>query len=176
MKTSILSKSILVLAVMFLCNLAMSAASPREYMYDTKEENGKVISKVIFLNDNGLLNKEVKYEFSYNENGKVSEKKAYRWNKSKDEWVPYYLTTYSYDAETGEINTTYGMWDKKKKSFSLNVQNMVAPATSYNDIFIIPILEYFIDTTENGANNKRRESLLLAPFSFAPIIFVISRK
>lgn len=86
MKTSILSKSILVLAVMFLCNLAMSAASPREYMYDTKEENGKVISKVIFLNDNGLLNKEVKYEFSYNENGKVSEKKAYRWNKSKDEW------------------------------------------------------------------------------------------
>ena len=46
----------------------MSAASPREYMYDTKEENGKVISKVIFLNDNGLLNKEVKYEFSYNEN------------------------------------------------------------------------------------------------------------
>lgn len=90
MKTSILSKSILVLAVMFLCNLAMSAASPREYMYDTKEENGKVISKVIFLNDNGLLNKEVKYEFSYNENGKVSEKKAYRWNKSKDEWVPYY--------------------------------------------------------------------------------------
>ena len=135
MKTSILSKSILVLAVMFLCNLAMSAASPREYMYDTKEENGKVISKVIFLNDNGLLNKEVKYEFSYNENGKVSEKKAYRWNKSKDEWVRYYLTTYSYDAETGEINTTYGMWDKKKKSFSLNVQNMVAPATSYNDIF-----------------------------------------
>lgn len=125
MKTSILSKSILVLAVMFLCNLAMSAASPREYMYDTKEENGKVISKVIFLNDNGLLNKEVKYEFSYNENGKVSEKKAYRWNKSKDEWVPYYLTTYSYDAETGEINTTYGMWDKKKKSFSLNVQNML---------------------------------------------------
>ena len=46
-------------------------------MYDTKEENGKVISKVIFLNDNGLLNKEVKYEFSYNENGKVSEKNAF---------------------------------------------------------------------------------------------------
>ena len=84
MKTSVLSKSILVLAVIFLCNLAMNAASPREYMYDTKEENGKIVSKVIFLNDNGLLNKEVKYEFSYNENGKVSEKKAYRWDKSKD--------------------------------------------------------------------------------------------
>lgn len=135
MKTSVLSKSILVLAVMFLCNLAMSAASPREYMYDTKEENGKVISKVIFLNDNGLLSKEFKYEFSYNENGKVSEKTAYRWNESKETWVPYYQTIYTYNVETGEINTTYGMWNQKKKDFSLNVQNLVAPATSYNDIF-----------------------------------------
>ena len=135
MKASILSKSILVLAVMFLCNLAMSAASPREYMYDTKEENGKVISKVIFLNDNGLLSKEFKYEFSYNEDGKVSEKKAYRWNKGKETWVPYYQTIYTYNVETGEINTTYGMWNQKKKDFSLNVQNLVAPATSYNDIF-----------------------------------------
>ena len=135
MKTSILSKSILVLAVMFLCNLAMSAASPREYMYDTKEENGKVISKVIFLNDNGLLSKEFKYEFSYNENGKVSEKTAYRWNESKETWIPYYQTIYTYNVETGEINTTYGMWNQKKKDFSLNVQNLVAPATSYNDIF-----------------------------------------
>lgn len=135
MKASVLSKSILVLAVLFLCNLAMSAASHREYMYDTKEENGRVVSKVVFLNDHGLLNKEVKYEFSYNADGKVSEKKAYRWDKSKNEWMPYYLTTYSYNAETGEINTTYGMWDKKKQNFSLNVQNMVAPASSYNDIF-----------------------------------------
>ena len=135
MKASILSKSILVLAVMFLCNLAMSAASPREYMYDTKEENGKVISKVIFLNDNGLLSKEFKYEFSYNENGKVSEKTAYRWTESKETWVPYYQTIYTYNVETGEINTTYGMWNQKKKDFSLNVQNLVAPATSYNDIF-----------------------------------------
>ena len=98
MKASVLSKSILVLAVLFLCNLAMSAASHREYMYDTKEENGRVVSKVVFLNDHGLLNKEVKYEFSYNADGKVSEKKAYRWDKSKNEWMPYYLTTYSYNT------------------------------------------------------------------------------
>ena len=134
MKTSVLSKSILVLAVMFLCNLAMSAASPREYMYDTKEENGKIVSKVIFLQEEGLLNKQVKYEFAYNDNGKVAEKKAYRWNQAKETWDPYYLITYQYN-EDGNITSEYGMWDKKKKNFSLNVQNMVAPATSYDDIF-----------------------------------------
>ena len=134
MITSVLSKSILVLAVMFLCNLAMSAASPREYMYDTKEENGKIVSKVIFLQEEGLLNKQVKYEFAYNDNGKVAEKKAYRWNQAKETWDPYYLITYQYN-EDGNITSEYGMWDKKKKDYSLNTQKMLVPATNYEEIF-----------------------------------------
>lgn len=47
MKASILRKEILSLVVLFVCSLAMSAASPRNYLYDTKEENGKIVSKVI---------------------------------------------------------------------------------------------------------------------------------
>ena len=65
MKASILRKKILSLVVLFVCSLAMSAASPRNYLYDTKEENGKIVSKVIFLQEEGLLNKQVKYEFAY---------------------------------------------------------------------------------------------------------------
>ncbi|MCD8268354.1 MAG: DUF3836 domain-containing protein [Parabacteroides sp.] len=123
------------LVVLFVCSLAMSAASPKNYLYDTKEENGKIVSKVIFLQEEGLLNKQVKYEFTYNEAGKVAEKKAYRWNASKETWDPYYLISYQYDEEKGEINSVYGMWNKKKKDFSLNTQTMVVLATSYEDIF-----------------------------------------
>lgn len=135
MKASILRKEILSLVVLFVCSLAMSAASPKNYLYDTKEENGKIVSKVIFLQEEGLLNKQVKYEFTYNEAGKVAEKKAYRWNASKETWDPYYLISYQYDEEKGEINSVYGMWNKKKKDFSLNTQIMVVLATSYEDIF-----------------------------------------
>lgn len=134
MKRINISKSILVLAVMFICNLALSAASPRNYMYDTKEENGKIMSKVVFLNNDGLLSKEFKYEFTYNENGKVASKTAYRWDKSNDEWQPYYQSIFTY-TEKGEIHAVYGMWDKNKKSYSLNAQNLVLPTSSYNDIF-----------------------------------------
>ena len=70
MKTSVWGKSILALVFTFMCSLAISAASPKDYLYDTKEENGKIISKVVFLQENGLLNKQVRYEFQYNENGK----------------------------------------------------------------------------------------------------------
>lgn len=134
MKASILRKEILSLVVLFVCSLAMSAASPRNYLYDTKEENGKIVSKVIFLQEEGLLNKQVKYEFAYNDNGKVAEKKAYRWNQAKETWDPYYLITYQYN-EDGNITSEYGMWDKKKKNYSLNTQKMLVPATNYEEIF-----------------------------------------
>ena len=133
MKASILRKKILSLVVLFVCSLAMSAASPRNYLYDTKEENGKIVSKVIFLQEEGLLNKQVKYEFAYNDNGKVAEKKAYRWNQAKETWDPYYLITYQYN-EDGNITSEYGMWDKKK-DYSLNTQKMLVPATNYEEIF-----------------------------------------
>ena len=55
MKTSVWGKSILALVFTFMCSLAISAASPKDYLYDTKEENGKIISKVVFLQENGLL-------------------------------------------------------------------------------------------------------------------------
>ena len=109
MKTSVWGKSILALVFTFMCSLAISAASPKDYLYDTKEENGKIISKVVFLQENGLLNKQVRYEFQYNENGKVSEKKAFRWDRTNDEWVPFYQITYQYDDRSGEIKTNYGM-------------------------------------------------------------------
>ncbi len=134
MKASILRKEILSFVVLFVCSLAMSAASPRNYLYDTKEENGKIVSKVIFLQEEGLLNKQVKYEFAYNDNGKVAEKKAYRWNQAKETWDPYYLITYQYN-EDGNITSEYGMWDKKKKDYSLNTQKMLVLATNYEEIF-----------------------------------------
>ena len=134
MKASIVRKEILSFVVLFVCSLAMSAASPRNYLYDTKEENGKIVSKVIFLQEEGLLNKQVKYEFAYNDNGKVAEKKAYRWNQAKETWDPYYLITYQYN-EDGNITSEYGMWDKKKKDYSLNTQKMLVPATNYEEIF-----------------------------------------
>ena len=134
MKDSVLRKEILSLVVLFVCSLAMSAASPRNYLYDTKEENGKIVSKVIFLQEEGLLNKQVKYEFAYNDNGKVAEKKAYRWNQATETWDPYYLITYQYN-EDGNITSEYGMWDKKKKDYSLNTQKMLVLATNYEEIF-----------------------------------------
>lgn len=134
MKTSVFGKSVLAFVFVIISSFTMSWASSRDYLYDTKEENGKIISKEIFLKDGNYLNKQVRYEFKYNEAGQVMEKKAYRWNSAKNAWDNYYLITYSYDG-SGDIQANYGMWNAKKKDFTLNNQQMVIPANNYNDIF-----------------------------------------
>ena len=116
--------------------MVANAASPRNYLYYTKEENGLITSKTIFLQaDNGMLDKQVKYEFVYNEAGKVAVKKAYRWSENEGKWLPFYQTNYTYDDKKQNIESTYGMWNKKTKQFDLNKQTMNIPASSYNEIF-----------------------------------------
>jgi hypothetical protein len=119
MKTSILRKSIFALVIVFAFGLFASATSPRNYLYDTKEVDGKIVSKVVFLQEEGLLNKEVKYEFSYNEAGKVSEKKAYRWNKSTENWDPYYLISYQYNRKAAKLIRYTECGIKRKKTLAL---------------------------------------------------------
>ncbi len=135
MKTSTLTKSLLSIIFIFMCSMTISAVSPKSYMYDTKEENGKIVSKTIFTQENGLLNKQVMYEFSYYEDGKVSEKKACRWNKTSEKWEPFFKITYTYDEKSGDIHTLYGMWDNKTKDYNLNVQEMTSTSSSYEEIF-----------------------------------------
>jgi hypothetical protein len=135
MKTSVLSKAIWGLFLAFVCSMTLSAVSPKNYMYDTKEENGRIVSKTIFLQKDGLLDKQWKYEFVYNEDGKVAEKQASRWNNSKSDWEPFYLISYQYEQESASIRSVYGLWNKKTNDYSLNTQIIMLSEDNYEEIF-----------------------------------------
>ncbi len=135
MKSLVINKMVGSLIICMICSFTINAASPREYVYDTIEENGQILSKVVFVQDNGLLNKQVKYDFTYNPEGKVKEKKAFRWNGSKDSWDPFFSITYTYTENSETIHSTYGMWDNKKKDYSFNVQQIEIPVINYDEIF-----------------------------------------
>jgi hypothetical protein len=135
MKASVFGKTVWGFISLFVCSLALSAVTPKDYMYDTKEENGKIVSKTIFIQKNGLLDKQLKYDFTYNEEGKVAEKKACRWNSSQDAWEPFYLISYQYAEDGGGIHSVYSMWNKKTKDYTLNTQTIVLSEDRYEEIF-----------------------------------------
>jgi hypothetical protein len=136
MKTSVFIKAIWGFILVFACSLTLSAVPPKDYMYDTKEENGKIVSKTIFVQKDGLLDKQLKYEFAYNSEGKVTEKKACRWNGTRDEWEPFYLISYQYGQETKDIRSVYALWDKKAKDYTLNTQTILISEDRYEEIFL----------------------------------------
>ncbi len=134
MKLKVFAKIVLALVFVFMASMAVQAVTPKTYLYDTKEENGKIISKVIFSQENNTLTKEMKYEFTYHADGKVAEKVAYRWNKRNEQWDPFYRSTFTYN-ESGEIINNYGMWNGKAKDYSLNSQQLLIPSSGYDTIF-----------------------------------------
>jgi hypothetical protein len=134
MKTSVFCKCIWGILFAFVCSLNMMAVPPQNYMYDTKEENGKLVSKTIFIQKDGLLDKHLKYDFSYNDQGKVSEKFVYRWSNGINEWEPYFRISYQYN-ETGGISSEYGMWNKTTRDYTLNTQTIQLTEENYEGIF-----------------------------------------
>lgn len=135
MKTKGFTKSMMTLVLVCICSLTAFAVSPKNYIYDTKTENGKVISKTVFSENQGFLSQEVKYDFVYDETDRVIQKKACKWNDTSRKWEPYYLMTYSYPEEGHNITCDYAVWDKKKKSYCLNCVTMEIPKESYDEIF-----------------------------------------
>jgi len=133
MKKSISTKGLFTVVVFFVCTMMMSASMPRKYKYDTKEVNGKLVEKTIFTQDNGLLHKEILYKFDYNKVGQVSTKFTYRWNVVNEEWDPFYRVSYLYKDNI--IVSSYGMWNKDKKDYSLNVKTLDLPKVDYKTIF-----------------------------------------
>lgn len=133
MKKNIFIKGMLVFSLVCIFSMIASAVSPRNYVYDTKMDGDKIVSKVVYIEEGGLLKKEIKYDFTYDEKGDVIEKIACRWDGSKNEWSNLYRVTYQH--ETDGIHSNYCMWCKKSKTYSLNPQNMVLTEDNYESIF-----------------------------------------
>ncbi|WP_321517957.1 DUF3836 domain-containing protein [uncultured Bacteroides sp.] len=131
MKKIALSISTLVISItlvlLFVCGSAVNAQKSKSFVYDKSKD-------IVFLYDSTLctLTPHRKYELSYNENGQLIRKMAYRWDTSKNEWTPYYSYTIVHIGES-QIQE-FGRWNKKKNDFSLNKQKSIYHKDAGSDV------------------------------------------
>lgn len=57
-----------------------------------------------------------KYNFTYDNENRVTKKVAYKWNQQNQKWIPDYLQTFKYSKSQTE--TEYSVWDKHSKSYA----------------------------------------------------------
>lgn len=97
------------------------AQSPEDYIKNDIVDQGVVKERIIYVNNDGVLERHIHYVYTYNEKQQVTSKQAEKWDTLSDRWIPYFKMEMSYEGNT--VNVTYARWNKRSKAYDKDIQN-----------------------------------------------------
>lgn len=65
----------------------------------------------------------MRYEFAYDEQNRLINKTASKWDGTVDKWIPYFQMTYRYEAN--EVIMSYARWNESQETFSKDKKETV---------------------------------------------------
>ncbi|AVM52742.1 uncharacterized protein DUF3836 [Bacteroides zoogleoformans] len=121
METTVLFKA-MAFAAMIMTTAMNMEVKAQEGNFITNEEvkNDLVMAKTIFKQEGSYLSKQFRYEFTYDEQNRLTGKQASKWDSVNEQWMPYYKMTYTYGTE--EIIVDYARWNEKHRAYDKDVQ------------------------------------------------------
>ena len=125
MKTNLISKAVVMLAVVMasVMNFSASASNPTQYVTNNEMTGELITAKNIFRNEDGHLFRHLRYTYTYDNENRVTSKEASKWNSEKEAWVPYFKLNVGYSDNEVELN--YACWNNKSNAYDSNVQKTV---------------------------------------------------
>ena len=125
MKTNLISKAVVMLAVVMasVMNFSASAVNPTQYVTNDEITGEMITAKNIFRNEDGHLFRHLRYTYTYDNENRVTSKEASKWNSEKEAWVPYFKLNVGYSDNEVELN--YACWNNKSNAYDSNVQKTV---------------------------------------------------
>ena len=125
MKTNLISKAVVMLAVVMasVMNFSASAVNPTQYVTNNEMTGEMITAKNIFRNEDGHLFRHLRYTYTYDNENRVTSKEASKWNSEKEAWVPYFKLDVEYSDNEVELN--YACWNNKSNAYDSNVQKTV---------------------------------------------------
>lgn len=121
----------LVMTVIFVANGLVNSVAGNlndKYAYNhVMDGNDQVQSEMVYKVDGKYLEHYLKYDYTYDEAGRVVEKKAYKWDEIKQAYERYYCLTYGYDADG--VSLEYALWNEKEGGYTDGKQRAVYSLT-----------------------------------------------
>ena len=114
MKTTLL-KAVVCVTLVFASVLNSNVMAQDKFVTNDVMDGELVASKVIYRHD-GMLYRHMKNNFKYDDQNRVVEKEALKWDSSKETWVPYTKTTMTYSSD--QVMMSLAKWDEKGKMYS----------------------------------------------------------
>lgn len=117
MKAKVSLKTVIVSALLLVCGLNASSDNKSNLIYNSEEVNGMKVAETVYKMDGNTLANYMKYNYKYDDNKRMTESEALKWDSNKDEWVKNLRINYIYEGKT--VTTNYYKWNAKKRAYVL---------------------------------------------------------
>ena len=138
MKTTNLFKAIAFVAMIIVSVMNSEVKAQDNFITNEEVKNDLVVAKTIFKQDGTYLYNHMRYEFTYDNENRLTGKTASKWDSLQSRWTPYFKMSYQY--ENNEIIMSCDRWNKahkaydkdmKKSVYEMNEENMPVAYKSY---------------------------------------------
>ena len=125
MKTNLISKAVVMLAVVMasVMNFSANASNPTQYVKNEEMTGELMTAKTIFKNENGHLYRHLRYTYTYGTENRVTSKEASKWDSSQEAWVPYFKMDVSY--ANNEVELSYARWNSKSNAYDSSIKKTI---------------------------------------------------
>ena len=117
MKAKVSLKTVIVSALLLVCGLNASADNKSNLIYNSEEVNGMKVAETVYKMDGNTLANYMKYNYKYDDQNRMTESEALKWNSTKNTWGKDMCIRYAYQVKT--MTTTYYKWNNKKGEYIL---------------------------------------------------------
>lgn len=117
MKAKVSLKTVIVSALLLVCGLNASADNKSNLIYNSEEVNGMKVAETVYKMDGNTLANYMKYNYKYDDQNRMTESEALKWNSTKNTWGKDMCIRYTYQGKT--MTTTYYKWNSKKGEYML---------------------------------------------------------
>ena len=117
MKAKVSLKTVIVSALLLVCGLNASADNKSNLIYNSEEVNGMKVAETVYKMDGNTLANYMKYNYKYDDQNRMTESEALKWNSTKNTWGKDMCIRYAYQGKT--MATAYCKWNNKKGEYIL---------------------------------------------------------
>ena len=82
MKAKVSLKTVIVSALLLVCGLNASADNKSNLIYNSEEVNGMKVAETVYKMDGNTLANYMKYNYKYDDQNRMTESEALKWNTS----------------------------------------------------------------------------------------------
>ena len=118
MKVNVSIRTIALSVVLFVGSLTVSAHNnDGNLIYNSEERDGVMVEQTVYNKEGAALANYMKYKYKYNDQKRMTESEALKWNANNQKWENSLRITYTYEGKT--VTTNYYKWNSKKNAYIL---------------------------------------------------------